>query len=1100
VVPKSTLGGFERAFPKVHARNQNTVDALLKQRTVYINDEVIRATSPTVTRMLDLQREHTRAIRNLEDTAAQVESTLRAKWVDRTVSGPRGTRRLQESDIPKLGVRYGHVGQAHGSALGELRGALSYLEGGVPWFAGGRGKRWEQDNKCVSESLQRAADDIATHRRNLSEELEREALRLFGQFQSLALPGAVLRADTALAKKGTAALSLNQVQGAVGEGIPYPLAKLPKGHARLLMQCGWTAHGSSIWFTGPAIPHAGAPPEATQVGTEFLYVPLILDLVAEHGFATPDEQTVKSFLLRALNTLPAGSVTLSVYDPAGMGDFVSYLYPLGDKQELVLGRDGVLSTFRQLQDLLEDVERHIAVINQKYLSGKYDDLIAYNQDAGVTFEPYRFLIINDDPGSWEKKYRQELTDQLRRIVAAGPKCGVFVIVRAMAPGLGLPLLSPGEPPQTKFSVTAKNTQTSHMPISSNDVLLAGSARGFYGIHESVTWVPPNASWLDDRGVAEIVHNLERELQNARSVEVSPKGVAAISRLHWDAQAAKGVKFGPPPLEPDDPTGWWKESSIDGLSAYVGVDKANQKKPRLIRFRGSPSEFGAIVGGQSRSGKTTFLHTLISELIRRYSPDELELYLVDVKFGAEFKAYARARVPHARVIALESGAEFAVSVLAHLVQEMERRYNLFKSVGVAKIDDYKRTTKKVMPRVLAVVDEFSGMFEDDNVNSAAASQSITRLIQQGSAAGIHLVLATQSLSTAVALPKNVLAQIPQRVVFKVPDQDSRMFLADDNPRAAAFDRPGEGVYNGGNGRKDANEEFQGTFTKTEKKTDDLGVTLAQVARLAKNRGYTRSPIVLESPGATPWSLDAIAAAKQSVSGLRIATPIGLPLSLGPSVVVKLEQTANANCLACVHGPQSHLNVASSFVFSGIIGKANVLIIDFAETQSEFDSGFAHVAQHLTAKSPNRFRYLRGKSGYGAIDKLRAQCDAALQAGKSLITPWLVVVVGLPFAAEWNQISHHHEAIMDLLARGPAAGIHLAVIADSLGTVKSRLGLYFNDSFSVFLAGPCGVADSHELVQSDAAARLDSDEQVVLYDRITGSSQKVRPFRIETMPLR
>ena len=55
--------------------------------------------------------------------------------------------------------------------------------------------------------------------------------------------------------------------------------------------------------------------------------------------------------------------------------------------------------------------------------------------------------------------------------------------------------------------------------------------------------------------------------------------------------------------------------------------------------------------------------LITNLALRYSPDEVELYLVDFKKGVEFKAYARAGLPHARVVAIESEREFGLSVLA-----------------------------------------------------------------------------------------------------------------------------------------------------------------------------------------------------------------------------------------------------------------------------------------------------------------------------------------------------------------------------------------------------------------------------------------------------
>ncbi len=73
--------------------------------------------------------------------------------------------------------------------------------------------------------------------------------------------------------------------------------------------------------------------------------------------------------------------------------------------------------------------------------------------------------------------------------------------------------------------------------------------------------------------------------------------------------------------------------------------------------------------------------MITNLALRYSPDEVEFYLVDFKKGVEFKAYAQAELPHARVIAIESEREFGLSVLERLDLELKRRGDLFRNQGV-----------------------------------------------------------------------------------------------------------------------------------------------------------------------------------------------------------------------------------------------------------------------------------------------------------------------------------------------------------------------------------------------------------------------------------
>ena len=90
----------------------------------------------------------------------------------------------------------------------------------------------------------------------------------------------------------------------------------------------------------------------------------------------------------------------------------------------------------------------------------------------------------------------------------------------------------------------------------------------------------------------------------------------------------------------------------------------------------------LISGKTGSGKSTLLHVLITNLALRYSPDEVELYLVDFKKGVEFKAYARVDLPHARVVAIESEREFGLSVLQRLDAELRTRGDMFRKRGRA----------------------------------------------------------------------------------------------------------------------------------------------------------------------------------------------------------------------------------------------------------------------------------------------------------------------------------------------------------------------------------------------------------------------------------
>ena len=123
----------------------------------------------------------------------------------------------------------------------------------------------------------------------------------------------------------------------------------------------------------------------------------------------------------------------------------------------------------------------------------------------------------------------------------------------------------------------------------------------------------------------------------------------------------------------------------------------------------------LVAGKTGSGKSTLLHVLITNLALRYSPDEIELYLIDFKKGVEFKTYATFALPHARVVAIESDREFGLSVLQRLDAELKVRGEMFRDSGAQDVASYRRVTGESLPRILLIIDEFQEFFvEDDKI--------------------------------------------------------------------------------------------------------------------------------------------------------------------------------------------------------------------------------------------------------------------------------------------------------------------------------------------------------------------------------------------------
>jgi hypothetical protein len=114
----------------------------------------------------------------------------------------------------------------------------------------------------------------------------------------------------------------------------------------------------------------------------------------------------------------------------------------------------------------------------------------------------------------------------------------------------------------------------------------------------------------------------------------------------------------------------------------------------------------------------------------------------------------------------------------------------------------------MPRVLFVVDEFQELFVEDDKLAQDAGLLLDRLVRQGRAFGIHVLLGSQTLSGAYSLARSTMGQMAVRVALQCSEADAHLILSDDRNEAARFlSRPGEAIYNDQNGLLAGNHPFQ-----------------------------------------------------------------------------------------------------------------------------------------------------------------------------------------------------------------------------------------------------------------------------------------------------
>ncbi len=767
----------------------------------------------------------------------------------------------------------------------------------------------------------------------------------------------------------------------------------------------------------------------------------------------------RATLLRVLTSNPPGMTQLTLVDPIGLGETFAGFMHLADLEDVqVVSRAWTDAT--HISQQFERISAHMETVIQSLLRNEFASLAEYNEQAGAIAEPYHIVVLADFPAGLTESSARRLAS----ILSSGQRCGVLTIVLhdrdAPVPDALEGVLE--DFPCLRISHDDNAWHVTDPPL------------------EQFQFLPDAAP--EDHELTDVVRRIGQAATGAHRVEVPFEHIA-----------------------PDDDH-IWTRSTADEIRIELGPSGANRLQDFVL---GPGTTQHALIAGRTGSGKSTLLHVLITNLAMWYSPDEIEFHLVDFKKGVEFQTYAANQLPHARVVAIESDREFGLSVLRRLDEELRRRGQMFRDAGVQDIGTWRERQSERMPRILLVVDEFQEFFINDDAVGQEAGMLLDRLVRQGRAFGMHVLMGSQTLGGAFSLARSTMGQIGVRIALQCDEADSYLILSDDNPAARQLRRPGEAIYNDAGGKIDGNAPFQVAWLNDSTRDTYLKTLHAKAGDHGLGQFVFRGNIPSLLPGHE--SITPLLECDNWPEAAELDLILGDPIAIKECTTVPLRRQSGGNLMLV----GQHSEAAQSVQIASLMQSAAILpptsdhtqsglmvwLLDGVPPDAAFGGRLAAFAQQL----PHQVVRVTARNADEELQKIAAILSARQRdqstGGATLLLLGLEPHRLAPLRPSDDDFMMSmgdddgppptSQIFADLLRDGPAWGIHSSLWFDSLNNMLRGLDRKSQSMFTYRLLFQMSASDSGQLIDTTAASDLGLN-RALLHEDDTGSMEKFRPW--------
>jgi DNA segregation ATPase FtsK/SpoIIIE, S-DNA-T family len=782
-------------------------------------------------------------------------------------------------------------------------------------------------------------------------------------------------------------------------------------------------------------------------------------------------QLLRTALLRLVLSCPPGSLRLTIVGPVeSRTDFSVFL-----SLPYTVQGNKVHSRPEEIEGQLIELSNHIEKVLQISNLGNFTALSGGDhQQLNSLSSSCHILVLSD----FAAGFNEQMIEQLLNIARNGPSVNVYILA-AMNPNYQLPrkyrltdLMNFG----TVLSLKARQIPEENYQ-SAGEIVYSSQLKNYqltwndqeFGKYSIIPDVPP-----PDEQVHRWFETMGQMIQEARTHY--PFHSIAIS---------EGQQ--------------WVHPGLEHLRVPIGANSAGEI--HLLELGKGVAHHG-LIGGTIGSGKSNMLRVLIIQLALYYSPQELELYLLDFKDVTEFQDYVR--LPHARVVALESEREFGLSVLTHLAAELEQRGRMLKSAAVNSRVDYCRKTGQPMPLVTLIMDDFQTLFSSDQDDIAwKAREKLEELVKRGHSFGMHVILCSQSPSLTEAFCDRIYARMGLRIALKCPARDAQIIIGEGSDAVQQLGQPGEAIYNDEMGSGKKNELIRVAFLSLQEQKHYLeqiqSLAAQQIAWMG--RSYP-TPITFEKR--TLASLED----SQELQEL-LAQPhwlpydqstqvwLGQPIAIKRSLAATFERYPGSNLLIVGGNETDAYSLLLATLLSLAAQRSPVdtafFIADFARPQA--DSTLPDLFTNLKSRLPHSIEVANIRTVGAMLSHLNMIGTRRFIGEEATSQELYFLIAGLH---RWHDLRRQDDLISQLLylaEEGPDIGIHVIAWIDGFTTIERTIKQAGIDAFELRTILRVSETDSNVLLESPIASRLE-DHRAFFHHQNQGSGQleKFKPYAI------